>query len=72
MQLEEMNQVDMADVETATSISLCLCHEPSCGPHLILWRGDKAFAHAPMSVEMAQEVIKDLQECIEYKTGTRQ
>lgn len=69
---DEPKFLDLQGIHRATSMSVCVCKSPDCGPHLVLWMGDVPFCEGAMSIEMAQGIIQDLTEIIKYKTGRKQ
>lgn len=70
--MDDFKRLDTANIPCATAISICVCQDPTCGPHIVFWSGGEMLAHAPLSIDHARGVIQDLQEIIEWRTGLKQ
>ena len=70
--MDDFKRLDTANIPCATAISICVCQDPTCGPHIVFWSGEEMLAHAPLSIDHARWVIQDLQEIIAWRTGSKQ
>ncbi len=70
--MDDLKRLDITSIPCATAISVCVCQDPTCGPHIVFWSDEEMLAHAPLSIDHARGVIKDLQEIIEWRIGLKQ